>query len=303
VHQFRRPRRASAGRATAGLHGDLPADLPADLHGGLVWADWIATGLAGRAVRALHVVGGAAFDTDRALLAISPDPGRPADPAHCTYVTGDEVRLLADTIGASVLSFGSPPDNPSEAATRVIADGVGLQRPGPTFFSTLRLDPGGYALAQAHAFVAGQGVPSGASEASEKEAAPAPIPRDPSLFAYLQPEYVQASLREPWPDPDQPGQGWLTGRSPARDRSVSAVLGPTLESAPSEEVSQYYATAESVPGWVAASERYIDTNVAHLVETAAPPGDAPDARQAYDQGTAKALGELRDLVERHVMGS
>ncbi|NUK12346.1 hypothetical protein HRW23_34950 [Streptomyces lunaelactis] len=274
VPQFRRRGRASSSRA----------DSP------LLWADWIASGLDGQAVRALHVVADARFDGTRPLLAVSSDPGVPTD--LCAYASADKVQLLADTVGASVLSFGSPPGNPSDIATRLMADGVGLQRAGPTFYSDLQLDPAGYALAQAHAFVAAQ---------PRRE----PIPRDPSLFAYLQPEHVQDSLRENWPDPEQPDQVWLSGRTAISDSSTSQELVPgALGAAVGEGVADRgYAGAEAVPGWVAASERYMESRAADLVDTAAIPGETPELKQAYDRGMAQALSELRDFVDRRVQES
>ncbi|TPQ22491.1 hypothetical protein [Streptomyces sporangiiformans] len=278
VPQFR-PRRGARGRAPSPQNG-------------LVWADWIAEGLDGRAVRALHVITDAVFDGDRPLLRLSPDPGIRTGPSHCTYVTGDRVRLLADTIGASVLSFGSPPDNPGDAATRVLADGIGLQRSGPTFYSSLTLDPEGLHLAHAHAFVAD---PRGRT----------PIPRYPSLFAYLQPEHVEGPLRRPWIGFDGPVQPWLAAdAAPTDDEAMDrALMAQAPDVSPGNAVRAYYASSESVPGWVAASERYIDAQVARLVQTSSPPDVAPAAKQSYDLGTAEALSELRDLVARHVRPS
>ncbi|MEY9842680.1 hypothetical protein [Streptacidiphilus sp. EB103A] len=278
VPQFQRTRRLAAEASSAAQRGAL------------VWADWIVTGLDGRAVRALHLVSDSAFDADRPLLTISLDPAQPAHHTRCTYVSSDESARLADTVGASVLSFGSPADNPGDVATRVMADNVGQQRPGPTIYSSLRLDPRGDALAHAHAFVA-------------NKPGTAPIPADPSLFAYLQPEHVEASLQEHWPGLDQPGAGWRAGRAAAPDQPVPPALWPALAASTSEAVSEHFEWAGAVPSWVATSERYIDANVAQLVETAAPAGGAAAARMAYDLGTAQALTELRDLIERKVAES
>ena len=183
---------------------------------GLLWRDWIAAGLAGRAVRALHVVADAIFDVDRPLLAVS-DPGQPADRSNCAYVAPDDVRLLADLIGAAALSFGSPPDNSSDIATRVMADAVELQRPGATLYSSMRLDPAGDPLANAYAFIA------------NNEPGLVTRPRDPSLFAYLQPESVKIRCRSPGP-------------TRSRCRALRPRPGPDLNS--------YYAQADVVPTWV-----------------------------------------------------
>jgi hypothetical protein len=250
---------------------------------GVVWADWIATGLAGQAVRALHVVSDAVFDVDRPLLAISPDPGKPTDRRYCAWVSPDNIRLVADAIGAAALSFGSPPLNPSDVATRMIADEVGLQRQGPTLYSSIRLDPHGEALARAHAYLAN---PPGSE----------PIPQHPSLFAYLQPEHIRASLRDPWPTRTEPDE---RGLQPPRAPGGPPALAP----AAAEEVTAIYSTADWVPTWVAATERYIDTKVADLAQTEPEPGAASPTKHAYNAGTEAALAELRELVARHARQS
>ena len=97
---------------------------------GQLWSAWIAEGLRGQAVRAVHVVLDGAFDENRPLLTMHPDPEKPASRAGSAFVTGDEVLALADAVGADVLSFGSPPKNPTDVATRMIADGVGQEACG-----------------------------------------------------------------------------------------------------------------------------------------------------------------------------
>ncbi|MFJ5548198.1 hypothetical protein [Streptomyces sp. NPDC093225] len=270
VPQFRRPGRSAARRAESSL----------------VWGDWIAAGLGSRAVRALHLVADASFDGNRPLLAVSADPGSPHGPHGCAYVGGDAVRLLADTLGASALSVGSPPGNPYDTATRILADGIGLERAGPTFYSDLSADPDGEALAEAHAYVA---APGGGGR----------IPTAPSLFAYLQPDRVRGSLHDAWPDPEPPDRSWLGGRADVDGSETSLELVPgALGAVAGQEVAARYASVAEVPGWVAASERYLEAKAAEVLETAAVPGETPGMKQAYDRGTALALAELRAFVDR-----
>jgi hypothetical protein len=257
MSQFRSPRRASR----------ISSSAPQP---GLLWRDWITAGLAGRAVRALHVIADAVFDGGRPLLAVSPDPIQAADSSTCAYVGPEDVRGLADVLGAAALSFGSPPGNPSDMATRVMADAVGQRRPGATLYSSIRLDPAGYALAQAHAFIA-------SSQPGQE-----PIPRDPSLFAYLQPESVKGSLQEPWP---------------------FAEPQASEKTRPDPGVSSYYAETDVVPAWLAATERYIESNVARLAATSAGEGKVSSTKQAYELGTEDALAELRALTNRHLGSS
>ena len=105
------------------------------------------------------------------------------------------------------------------------------------------------------------------------------IPRDPSLFAYLQPESVKDSLQEPWP----------------HEEPLSSA-----EARPGPDLNSYYAQADVVPTWVAATERYIDSNVARLAETSTAEGEASSTRRAYKEGTEEALAELRALTARHM---
>lgn len=264
--------------------------------GDRVWADWITEGLDGRAVRALHVVTDAVFDLDRPLLRLSPDPGVSTDPSHCVHMTGDEVRRLADTIGASVLSFGSPPENTTDAATRVLADAIGLQRPGPTFYSSLRLDPDGSALVAAHAFAGG--------------ALRMPwIPRHPSLFSYLQPAHVRRTLRAPRSPVryNGPVEPWriTEASAPQGDEITDFALTSrsTPDVTPDHRLAAYYDSSPSVPAWLAASERYIDAQVARLAASSSPSDFTPAEKQSYDRGTGEALLELRDLIARHARRS
>ena len=74
---------------------------------GLVWADWIAEGLAGKAVRALHIVADATFDGDRPLLRVAADPN--VLTGRLDLIRQDDLSVLADRVGATLLSLGSPP--------------------------------------------------------------------------------------------------------------------------------------------------------------------------------------------------
>ncbi|MFC9585804.1 hypothetical protein ACFVJ8_23660 [Streptomyces yangpuensis] len=261
------------------------AESPAGLPSPFLWADWIASSLRGEAVRALYVLAPATFDGDRPVLTMGPDPQQPTDPDDSVYVTAEDLRQLANRLGASTLCLGSPEDNPCDAATRLLADALGQHRAGPTFYSDLRVDPDGAALAGAHAFL-------------NDPARLDPIPRDPSLFGHLQPRHVQALLDEPWPDPDGPDQSWLTGRTSMGDSATSQELVPAFDAVPdTERISDQYAGGAAVPTWVAATERYLETKAAKLLEAASIPGETPPMKQAFDRGMAWALSDLRRLTQ------
>lgn len=265
----------SAGRAASSRMTRERPDGP-PIRAGQIWADWISVGLAGRALRSLHVVIDTAFDGDRPMMVLSPDPKSRADHETCTFVPIERLLQLADAVGAATLSLGSPPDNESDVAMRILVDQIGQQRAGPTIYSSIHGDPAGGAIAAMHAYLAdrsGQRV----------------LPWDHSLFAYVQPEHVKASLVESWPEPaDLP-------TSPG-DAATSAV--EDLTSYSSAEVEGLYAGAAEVPAWVASSHRYLGNEWANLAR-AADPQLKVVTRKSYDKGAAEALDEIRDIVERH----
>lgn len=243
---------------------------------GRTWADWIAAGLAGRAVRSLHVVIDADFDGDRPMLVVSADPNEAADPQHCTFVPVDGLLRLTDSLGAATLSMGSPPDNLSDVATRMVVDQIGQQRPGPTIYSSISEDPEGIKIASAHAYLADR-------------TGDLPLPWDRSLFAYVQPEHVRASLLEAWPEPSAGTTG------PGDDILPSIDVLTDYRSAEAESM---YETVSEVPAWVAVSHRYLGNEWARLARTADPSVGAV-VRDAYDKGAAEALDELRSIIDRH----
>jgi hypothetical protein len=232
-----------------------------------LWPAWIASGLRGQAVRAVHVVLDGAFDESRPVLAIHPDPGKPVSRSGSAFVTGDEVLALTDAIGADVLSFGSPPDNPSDFATRMIADGVGQKRAGTTLYSALGLDRTGMRLVEAHAAIRHHGA----------------WPHHPSLFAYLQPEHTVAR--------------------PAGERTLETIREPEARSfdlsQPNTELEQIYSNSDSVPSWVAASDRYLSNQLAGLAQQAVSSIPTAQIKGAYNKGATDAIAMLRDIVDRN----
>lgn len=277
---------STARQATArkGRRGRGPDEL------GSVWATWMTASLQGQAVRALHVATDAALDVDVPWLSLAPDPSEPVDRSSCGYVGGEQVRRLADAVGAPVLTFGSPPGNPSDVATRLLADSSGLVRPGPTMYVDLAATDdagpgaGARALAEAHALV----------WAPDRR----PIPRSPALFAYLQPEHVQPALRESWPLPGATGPGYV--EADAQDeRLLMTGSPPPLPDSLMKRGTEGGPHPDRLPTWVASSERFIDTKVAGLLRGAATTGDSSPGRLAHDRGTAEALEELRQMVQRH----
>ena len=280
VHVFADANTTESLNASPGSTSDVVLHSP-PADGVPSWSEWIRSGLDGRSARSVHLVTDAQFDGDLPMLLLGSEPTRRSSSAP-RFVPVDALVSLSESLGVTTLSFGSPPGNPSVAATRMLADSVGATRSGPTVFSDLELDPTGSTLASAYAYIADR-------------YAHEPVPQDPSLFLYLQPEHVQASLMESWPLPD-------ARTTSAGDEILPSMPSSTGRSPESEEASAppiLLADAREVPAWIASSHQYLTSSWTRLARSA-PPAEAPDdLHSAYQDGAAKALEELQALVREH----
>jgi hypothetical protein len=282
VHQPRDAKAAARSRESA-TRSEVATNAPPSSE---LWEAWISHGLKGEAARAIHVVLDGAFDLDRPLLALYPDPENPAPRSGSTFVTGDTILALADATGADILSFGSPPGNPADLATRMIADDVGQRRAGATMYSSLKLDKDGSRLAETHAFIGERGLKSW-------------IPRHDSWFAYLQPEYIQRR-----PEPERRA-AWMkvaiaSNRSEGlRELKLDPAVVDLMNLEPNFALEELYRDSESVPTWVASSDRYLGNELSSLAQQADSPTPTTHIKGAYNKGAAEALAELRDIVDRN----
>jgi hypothetical protein len=105
------------------------------------------------------------------------------------------------------------------------------------------------------------------------------VPQAADLFAYLQPAQIAAKLVEAPPPKRGPGE----------------VPDALLEIS---EVTSLQDGDESIPDWVATSERFVESEVAVLVHTAAPEA-AVATKASHDRGTAAALEDVRAMIARH----
>lgn len=243
------------------------------------WTDWIAQGLKGRAVSALHLLLEGAFDDDDPVLVLSRDPADPVRRSNAGWLTPTDVLPLLDSLGAATVVLGAPDRPGSEVPVRMFADAVGQQRAGATIFSSLALDPAGAALAGAEAFLASADGDVGA-------------PRHPSMFVYVQPEHVQDALREQVPLRPE----LVTS---AGDDFASATSSAAIEYQSDATLADRFRYAETVPSWVASSDQYFGTQWADIFKTAQSQIPVAPARDAYDKGAAAALADLQAIVERH----
>jgi hypothetical protein len=276
IHEPRRAATISATRVPrrSAAPGRLHA-LPPAAVGGSIWADWIADGLAGRAVRAVHIVLDGSWDGAAPVLLASHDPEKPRRRTFADMVGVTDLMQFAQTIGAATVSFGAPPGGLDDAAVRLFADTVGQQRSGPTLFSSVADDPDGADLADTQAFLV-------------DPAAARQTPRHASLFAYAQPEKLQPVLRQHVPDSIR---GIPARPSPSVTEAWQKEADPTL--------AERFATSESVPSWVASTDQYLGAQWAALAESEIAGIPAGPTRKAYDTGAKEALDQIRDIVERH----
>jgi hypothetical protein len=246
------------------------------------WADWIISGLDGRAINALHVAATGQTSVDRPILAIAPDPSHSVGLSSCSSVETNDLWNLADLLGASQLSIASPESRGVDIGARTIADSLGQMRPGPTLFSSLRRDPRAYALAQMCAFLA---------DPSDRD-----LPSHPSWFGYIQPESIEAVLTEPLL-PHHTGQIHI---APIATTGEPGTAGPpALSRDPDRILAQMFEDTDEVPTWVAASSRFLDTKHATLNNMLPPPGEGKSSKLAYDRGTSKALADIEAMIQRH----
>jgi hypothetical protein len=262
VHDPTQARSASAARSRSS-YPDSRVRLRT-VSSGEVWAGWIAAGLARRAARAVHIVSDAHWDGDRPVLRVTPDPAEQVDEDTVTTISAEQLVTLTDLVGAATLSIASPPDNAHDDATRIIADLLGRTRGGPTLYSSIEEDPTADALARAYRTLL---VPN------------AGVPQDPSLFAYLQPEHV---LDIDYPVPD--------------DGTVSSGDSPLTVSA---TFQTFYAAAEAVPLWAAATQRYVEAGLTSL-DLSATSDPQFGVKQAYDRGAAAALADIQALMANYI---
>jgi hypothetical protein len=243
------------------------------------WADWVVSGLGGQAAEVLHLASTAAVDGAIPLLTMAASPDAPSDPSSCGFASEDQIELLADAVGAPTLTLVSPPRNPSDVATRLLADTAGGRRPGPTVYCDLDGEGDGPAerpLVGVYALLA------------RPDPGRSALPTDPRLFAYLQPADIQALLADPLSD-----HVHALGPDVGYD-SASGVLAELASGAyPGTEPA-----GDGADQWIASSARFVDSQVANLLATS--PGDTPGSlSSSYDAGTAEAVRDLNALLAEY----
>jgi hypothetical protein len=246
---------------------------------GRYWADWVAAGLAGRSIRALHIVADGAFDATNPALLVRPDPAKPTARSRSTIVMVENLMGFINSLGAATVSLGAPCDSGSSVAIRMIADRVGQHRSGGTFFVSLADDPEAIMLGQVEAFL---GMPQAGRD----------IPRHPGLFIYAQPEHIIAEPSEPFPSP-------YRGLRDQSEDETSASVQSAVRYHADPMIARLYQDATTVPSWVTASDGYLARQWTALAKSSSSTIPTTPTRNAYDEGAAAALMDIQNIVEQH----
>lgn len=236
---------------------------------GRTWAAWLGAEMRSRSASAVIALGGAALDGDEPALRLTASPNAQDATKTSTPVSPSELASLADQLGAAIFCVVNSPHEPQLAA-RMLADHLGVDRPGPTLFSAAGsgadgLDPG-YALANTLC-------------ALVEPETDQPLLGDRSLFGYLQPSLIESRLSETFPATD--------------DEATEHEQDEVTQRSTQNEL-------EAVPAWVGAADRFIDTTRADLAGVRKTAGLQDVTMRAYTRGTANALHELERMVARHV---
>jgi hypothetical protein len=263
------------GRPTSGLRAFEPYNDPR-----LLWADWITSGLKGVAVSAIHVASSGSVKAGRPVLALTSDPARALAPSKGTTVDTDDLRTIADVLGASTVSIAAPESRGTDVGARVLADRLGQQRPGPTIFSSLKRDPDSRELAEVHAFLAAP---------HDRD-----LPSSSSWFGYIQPESLKEALLEP-----------LLPHHTGQEMPSTSRAGHDVETETSNlhlSIEDKFSGAQEVPVWVASSSRFLEAKNADLAALRTTPGAGKESVRAYDVGVSEALSDIEAMVQRHIGG-
>jgi hypothetical protein len=250
---------------TADLAGSAGSTIsPADLSTN-PWPQWIAAALGGEAVDVLHVLtyGNLSSTGGRLLLARSPIAGGDRD--ACLLVGCTPLAGALEQLGGWALVLSGLPGDPSPAALRDLADAIAQLRPGVAVAEAI--------ATTGRAAAAGPGPAPGMADFDAAVArvfghGPA-VPSLPSLSCWVHPELVHYTAQ-------QAGDLLLT------PTGQSAVIAPATGSV---------LAGEGTPAWVAAGSRFLETQQADWIGSAA---------VTPDPAAAEALRSVSALIDAHV---
>jgi len=238
------------------------------------WLLWIRDAMRGRSLDTVHFVCHGYLADDRPALALAESPLRNRDRRTARFVGVAELATFLTQTGAWSAAFTSPPNNYSEAGSRLLADTLAQARPGPVLFHDPTVDATLGALGAAYRFLF---APSATQP-----------PAEVSCFMYCQPALVES-------------QGPVAAPSvvPAvftNTELFSAAAGDEPRMATGGTGSSGERPEGAVPNWLAAAQRYVEGAALDLQrrESGEPPTASGKGR-ATDVA-AKTLEDLQNVV-------
>ena len=191
------------------------------------WFVWMLKSLKGRSIDFVHFVGHGYFLRETPSLAVAESPVRNLDQEQSRLIGLAALNDFLNRAGAWGFACSSPEHNEAELGLRHLADMLAQLRPGAVLFHDLANDRDGIELSHAYRFLS---LPPSMW-----------LEPMPDVFLYCQPYQVgQAGTRSAT-------QGWVPRRPPVIEPAAPAAGG--LES---------LQTAEEIPGWLAATQRYVE---------------------------------------------
>ncbi|MHB1397943.1 MAG: hypothetical protein ACYDAI_08460 [Trichloromonadaceae bacterium] len=229
------------------------------------WLLWIRDALQGRSIDIAHFVCHGYLAGDLGALAFSETPVRNQDRQLARFVGAAELTAFLTQVGAWSAAFSSPEHNYCEMGLRQLADSIAQLRPGPIIHHELPGDTNGQALAAVYRFLFGPALE--------------PPPASPALFTYCHPSRLSAA-------PEARSQARYTPRASV-EAAGEAVAHPLFKS--------LFETADNLPSWIAASERFFEQQNLQLRKMAREPGSE---RQRTAQGLRQTLEQIQEIIAK-----
>ena len=206
---------AAAGYAIPDRDIDVP-DRVTDVSS--PWLQWIRDAVKNRSLDVVHFIGHGIVAQDRGALALAESPVRNEDRGAARFVGFAELSTFLTQVGAWSVAFTTPIENQSDAGVRLLADQLGLRRPGAVLHHSAAQDPHWHGLSQAYAFL--------------YSSMPAVPPAHAAVAIYCQPSRVRRNERV----------------------ELEGILAKTEANARLDEAF----SQDEVPSWLAASQRYLE---------------------------------------------
>ena len=259
------------------------------------WLLWIQESMRGRSLDTVHFVGHGYLAGDRPALALAETPWRNRDQRSASFVGVSELATFLTQTGAWSAAFTTPPNNYSEAGSRLLADTLAQTRPGPVLLHDLSADPSLEALGAAYRFLF-------APEATTPEPSG-------SGFVYCQPELVKnQELRDkrsvvpayyaneslftaaPASESARAGRPRRPRQAPQAKGAGEGTPPPAgpPDSAPSPD--------PAVPNWLAAAQRYVEDVAFDVQRRQSNPSQASQRKITASNTAAETLEELQKVV-------